>query len=61
MKTLLDFFKTYQIFLPFDMEFTLPEAIRLYTVLEDVVSTIPDGITDNGYPHYKKLEMRDEI
>ena len=54
MKKILDFMKTYQIFLPFDMEFTQPNDIRLYSVISDVVSTRPNSPSDNGAPNYKK-------
>jgi GR25 family glycosyltransferase involved in LPS biosynthesis len=53
MKKLLDFFKNYSIFLPFDMDFTLPNNIALYTVLKDVVTTQPGAPSDNGGPNYK--------
>ncbi len=54
MIKLLNFFKTYQIFLPFDMEFTLPNDISLFTVNNDVVSTMIRASSDNGGPNYKK-------
>ncbi len=53
MKKLLDFMKTYQIFLPFDMEFTQPNDIKIYCVTCDVVSTVPNSPSDNGAPNYK--------
>lgn len=52
MKTMLDFLKN-GIFLPYDMEYTLPDNIRMYTVREDVVSTLPKALSDNGAPNYK--------
>lgn len=52
MKTMLDFLKD-GIFLPYDMEYTLPDNIRMYTVLQDVVSTLPQALSDNGSPNYK--------
>ncbi|HNA62472.1 MAG TPA: glycosyltransferase family 25 protein [Rhabdochlamydiaceae bacterium] len=54
MKKLLDFFKRSKIFLPFDMEFTFPPTIQLVTVIHDVVSTLPQALSDNGSPNYKK-------
>lgn len=48
IKKILDFFEKYQIFLPFDMEYTLPPGIKLYTVLTDIVSTEPNSPSDNG-------------
>jgi GR25 family glycosyltransferase involved in LPS biosynthesis len=47
MKKILDFFKKYHVFLAYDMDDFLPPGINLFTVLKDVVSTIPDAITDN--------------
>lgn len=52
MEKLLNFFKTYKVFLPFDMDFTLPPGIKLYTVLDDIVSTEPTALSDNASPYY---------
>lgn len=52
MKKMLDFLKN-GIFLPYDMEYTLPDNIQIYTVREDVVSTQPNAASDNGAPNYK--------
>jgi GR25 family glycosyltransferase involved in LPS biosynthesis len=52
MKKILDFIKKYSIFLPYDMELLLPNEISLYTVQNDVVSTIPQAASDNGAPTY---------
>lgn len=52
MKKILDFMKTYNVFLPYDMEFYLPEKIKLYTVLEDVVTNQIGGPSDNGEENY---------
>lgn len=52
MKKLLDFIKHYGIFLPIDMDFCLPMDIKLYTVTDDVVSTQPRALSDNGSPSY---------
>jgi GR25 family glycosyltransferase involved in LPS biosynthesis len=56
MKKLLKFFKSYGIFLPYDMDFYLPDDIVMYTVISDVVSTQPNALSDNGYPGYMKNE-----
>jgi len=53
MKKILDFINDYQLFLPYDMEYTLPEGISLYTVRQDIVSTLPRAPSDNGSPNYK--------
>ncbi len=61
MKKILDFFDEYKIFLPYDMEFYFPNDIKIYAVTEDVVSTQPDALSDNGAPRYKEkqqLEVR---
>ena len=52
IKKILNFLKCYQIFLPYDMEYTQPPNIRLFTVIDDVVSTQLHAPTDNGAPNY---------
>ncbi|MEN9343323.1 MAG: hypothetical protein RLZZ453_110 [Chlamydiota bacterium] len=52
MEKLLKHFKTYGIFLPYDMEFYLPDDIVMYAVINDVVSTQPRALSDNGSPNY---------
>lgn len=54
MKKILDFIKQHNIFLPYDMDFYLPNNISMYAVQEDVVSTEPMAISDNGGPNYLK-------
>lgn len=52
MKKILNYAKTYNIFLPYDMFFYLPEDMRIYTVQNDVVTTQARAISDNGGPNY---------
>lgn len=52
MKKILDFLKTYHLFLPIDMEIPQVPGIRLYTVEQDVVSTFHKAASDNGGPNY---------
>lgn len=52
MKKMLDFMKD-GIFLPYDMEYTLPDSIQFYNVRDDIVSTQPRALSDNGAPNYK--------
>lgn len=52
MQKILDFVKTYKIFLPFDMVFYLPPGMNIYSVKEDYISTIPNSPSDNGGPNY---------
>ncbi len=52
MKKMLDFLKS-GMFLPYDMEFTLPDEINMFSVRDDIVSTLPNAFSDNGAPNYK--------
>lgn len=52
MKKILDFIKNGQVFLPYDMEFCLPDNIRMFTVKDDIVSTQIKALSDNGAPRY---------
>jgi GR25 family glycosyltransferase involved in LPS biosynthesis len=52
IKKLFLFFATHNIFLPYDMDFILPQGIRMYTVRDDVVSNLPHASSDNGGPNY---------
>jgi GR25 family glycosyltransferase involved in LPS biosynthesis len=54
MEKILNHYKNYGIFLPYDMEYTMPNTIRLFAVIDDIVSTQPMAPTDNGRPDYKK-------
>jgi GR25 family glycosyltransferase involved in LPS biosynthesis len=47
IKKLLDYFYRYGIFLPVDMDYCMPDGISLYTVTNDVVSTLPQALSDN--------------
>ena len=58
MKKLIDFFNNYDIFLPFDMEYTLPNNMRLYTVDQDIVSTRIKAPSDNGCPGYLSTQKK---
>lgn len=54
IKKILDFIKLYKVFLPYDMEFYLPNGIKLFAVTNDVVSTLPNALSDNGGPNYQQ-------
>jgi GR25 family glycosyltransferase involved in LPS biosynthesis len=56
IEKILDFFKRYQMFLPYDLDYIFPPDIKLYTVLQDVVSTQPQAPSDNGRPNYAKQD-----
>ncbi|MGL5264535.1 MAG: glycosyltransferase family 25 protein [Candidatus Rhabdochlamydia sp.] len=52
MEKMLNFIKKNHLFFPIDMEYVLPDQIRLFTVIKDVVSNMPGSISDNGVPRY---------
>ncbi len=54
IEKILNFYKKYDIFLPYDMDFFLINDIRLYTVLEDVLSTRIARESDNGAANYNQ-------
>jgi GR25 family glycosyltransferase involved in LPS biosynthesis len=56
MEKLLDYYKKYPIFLPFDMEYILPDNIKLISCKQDVVTTLSNALSDNKAPNY---EIRD--
>ncbi len=54
VEKLLNYFKTYHLFFPYDMEYFFPPGIKLYACTRDIVTTIAGGISDNGSPTYEK-------
>jgi GR25 family glycosyltransferase involved in LPS biosynthesis len=54
IKKILDYFKAYKLFFPYDMEYFFPPNIRLFSCTRDIVTVIAGGISDNGNPTYKK-------
>lgn len=54
MEKILNFITQYGIFLPYDMEFYLPNDISMYTVIGDIISFKPGSPSDNGGPNYIK-------
>lgn len=53
---ILDFYKKYGLFLPYDLDFWLIPDLKMYCLNYDVVSTIPDALSDNWNPNYKKKQ-----
>ncbi len=53
IKKILDFSNQYKLFLPYDMDFYLPNNIKIYTVTNDIVSTQPQAPSDNATQGYK--------
>jgi GR25 family glycosyltransferase involved in LPS biosynthesis len=56
MKKILNFIKKHNIFLPYDMDFYLPEDIHMYSVLSDIVTAQTKAASDNGAPNYLNKE-----
>jgi len=54
IKKIINFILTHQIFFPYDMDYYLPENIRMYSLIEDIVSNQPKALSDNGGPNYLK-------
>ncbi|MCB1117632.1 MAG: glycosyltransferase family 25 protein [Chlamydiia bacterium] len=52
MEKILNFFLKYKIFFPYDMDYYAAPGIKVFTVREDVVSTLSKAISDNGGPNY---------
>lgn len=52
MKKILSFFLKHKIFFPYDMDYYAAPGIKVFTVREDVVSTLSKAISDNGGPNY---------
>jgi GR25 family glycosyltransferase involved in LPS biosynthesis len=52
MKKLLDFFKTYKIYFPYDIDYFFVPGINLYACPRDIVTNIAGGESDNGRPGY---------
>lgn len=48
---ILEFIKKYKIFLPYDLDYNMPDDIKMFTVIDDIVSTFPNASSDNNSPH----------
>lgn len=56
MKKILDFFNTYHLFFPYDIDYFLVPKINLYVCNKPIVTNIIDSISDNGCPFYLEKE-----
>ncbi len=52
MKKIYDFITQHSVFHPYDMDFYLPPGLKMYTVVQNVVSNYPKAPSDNGGPNY---------
>ena len=57
MKKILNHFKTYGIFLPYDMDFWLIPDLKMYSVNKDIVSHKAGAPSDNSEPAYLKKKV----
>jgi len=53
IKKLLEWSLAHHIYLPYDLENYLPLGINRYSLTYDVVSNLPNAITDNAQPFYE--------
>ena len=52
MEKILKYFKTYGIFIPYDMDIWLNPHLKMYSVTSDIISHCAGSPTDNSYPTY---------
>jgi GR25 family glycosyltransferase involved in LPS biosynthesis len=52
IKKVLEYFKSYRIFLPYDMDFWLIPDLKMYCPNKAIISHLPGAPTDNGRPNY---------
>lgn len=58
MEKILNYFKQYGVFLPYDMDFWLVPNLKMYSVNRDIVSHAAGSITDNNLPHYAQTNPK---
>ncbi|MDE3046198.1 MAG: glycosyltransferase family 25 protein [Verrucomicrobiota bacterium] len=54
IQKILQFFKTYKLFFPYDIDFCFVPDLQRYACSQDIVTTIAGGLSDNGNPTYEK-------
>lgn len=54
IEKLLRFYGEHQIYLPYDLDYYLPEGINRYSLQYDVVTNLLGALSDNGSPGYQK-------
>lgn len=55
---LLRFYKEHKIYLPYDLDYYLPEGINRYAVRYDIVTNLLGALSDNGSPGYQKKSLQ---
>lgn len=56
VEKILDYFKKYRVFLPYDMDFWLVKDLHMYAPKEGIISHAAGAPTDNGLPNYLSEE-----
>ncbi|HSW72093.1 MAG TPA: glycosyltransferase family 25 protein [Chlamydiales bacterium] len=56
IKKILEYYKRYRLFIPYDMDYWLISDIRMYHPNWDIISHRAGAASDNGDPNYKKKE-----
>jgi GR25 family glycosyltransferase involved in LPS biosynthesis len=54
MKKILDYYRKYRIFIPYDMDFWLCSNLKMYTPRKDIVSHRMNAPSDNLQPKYEE-------
>lgn len=57
MKKILQYFQSYGVFLPYDMDFWLIPDLKMYSPNRDIVTHAVRALTDNNLPHYQSKEQ----
>ena len=52
IEKILNFIKAHKIFLPYDLDYYLPEGIKIYTTKNGIVRSLLNAPSDNGAPYY---------
>ncbi|MCB1117631.1 MAG: glycosyltransferase family 25 protein [Chlamydiia bacterium] len=59
IKKILNFFKTYNIYCPYDIDYFVVPGIKMYTTRYDIVGNTPGSPSDNGGPRYNQEKGKD--
>ncbi|MES2200121.1 MAG: glycosyltransferase family 25 protein [Chlamydiota bacterium] len=58
IEKLLRFFAEHKIYLPYDLDYYLPEGMYKYALRYDVVTNLLEALSDNGSPGYQKKSLQ---
>lgn len=57
IEKLLRFFSEHKVYLPYDLDYYLPEGMKRYALRYDVVTNLLGALSDNGSPGYQKKSL----